>query len=382
MSNGLLLSLFHFLNDGYLATLPLFLPFIQKDIGLSMYAVGLLGSVLSASGIVLALPSVYFAKQFGIMKVLLVSMLFYGGSFLIVASSNGLLLLLLAFILAGIGFGVFHPVAFSSIVKEHSTASGLGKKMGSFMAIGDLGRVGISSAVTFIIVIIGWKKTAVAFGCIPILLFIVFYASINKRTKGAVAVKKNDKVRYSLQCFKNKEFLKACCCSVIDSLASSSLFLFLPFLFSGNGIPASFIGLFTSVFFIGNLVGKSLLGRAVDTFGQKKTFITSELTMALFLIALILAKSIPFVLLFAFILGGLTKGTSPITSTMVASSVRDSEGYEEAFGVNSFVVSIAATIAPLMLGTISSLYGISYVFITCACFAVFATIPAAFIRKH
>ncbi|AEV28094.1 arabinose efflux permease family protein [Sphaerochaeta pleomorpha str. Grapes] len=382
MNNGLLLSLFHFLNDGYLATLPLFLPFIQKDIGLSMYAVGLLGSILNASGIVLALPSVYVAKRFGMMKVLLACLLFYGGSFFIVASSNGLMLLLLAFIFAGIGFGVFHPVAFSSIVKEHSKTTGLGRKMGSFMAIGDLGRVGISSAVTFIIVFIGWKKTAVIFGCIPFLLFAVFYTSINHRNKEAVAVKKDSKTPYSLQYFKNKEFLKACSCSVIDALASSSLFLFLPFLFAGNGIPASFIGLFTSVFFIGNLLGKSLLGRVVDSFGQKRTFIICELAMALFLIALTLAKSIPFVLLFAFILGGLTKGTAPITSTMLANSVCESEGYEKAFGIHSFVVSIAATIAPLLLGTISSFYGISFVFIACAFFAILATIPAAFIKRH
>ena len=382
MSNALLLSIFHFLNDGYLATLPLFLPFIQKDLGLSMYAVGSLGSVLSASGIVLALPSVYLAKRFGLMKVLLFALLFYGGSLFIVAGSNGLLLLLLAFILAGIGFGVFHPVAFSSIVKGHPTTSGLGRTIGSFMAIGDLGRVGVSSAVTFIIVVIGWKKTALVFGCIPLLLFAVFFTGINQRDREATVTKTYGKAHYSLQCFKNREFLKACCCSVIDSLASSSLFLFLPFLFAGNGIPASFIGMFTSVFFIGNLLGKSLLGRVVDSFGQKRTFILCELAMALFLIALTLAKSIPFVLVFAFVLGGLTKGTAPITSIMLATSVRDEEGYEQVFGVNSFVVGIASTIAPLLLGTISSLYGISFAFFACAVFAVLATIPAACIKKH
>ena len=52
-----MLPILHFFNDGYLAAMPLLLPYASEEFGLSLGIVGFLGSLLSFSGIILALPA-------------------------------------------------------------------------------------------------------------------------------------------------------------------------------------------------------------------------------------------------------------------------------------------------------------------------------------
>ena len=53
----MLLPILHLFNDGYLAAMPLILPFASEEFALSLGVVGLLGSLLSFSGIILAIPA-------------------------------------------------------------------------------------------------------------------------------------------------------------------------------------------------------------------------------------------------------------------------------------------------------------------------------------
>jgi len=51
------------------------------------------------------------------------------------------------------------------------------------------------------------------------------------------------------------------------------------------------------------------------------------------------------------------------------------------FALNSFIVSIASTTAPLALGLIANSYGINYVFIFSAIFAILAAISSLNLTK-
>src|SRR4051812_17770138 len=84
----LYITAFHFLNDGFSASLLLFLPFIAKDLGLNLVQVGALGSALNVLAMVLALPTIFLARRFGSFKIILMAMFTYGLGYLLISVSG------------------------------------------------------------------------------------------------------------------------------------------------------------------------------------------------------------------------------------------------------------------------------------------------------
>lgn len=168
----------------------------------------------------------------------------------------------------------------------------------------------------------------------------------------------------------------------IDAFASGSLFIFLPFFLLKKGISADVLGMFAAIFFIGSFLGKAVLGRFVDTFGNKKVFILSELCMAVLIVLLTQLNSFVLIMVVAVILGGFTKGTAPVSATML-SDVVDTEGHaDKAFGISGVLQGIAISISPILLGIISDKFSILAAFYTMAGGAVCAAIPAFFLSKR
>jgi MFS family permease len=180
---------------------------------------------------------------------------------------------------------------------------------------------------------------------------------------------------------KNKKFIFATASFCLDTIASGSLFVFIPFLLLQRHVSYAFLGVLTSTFFIGNMFGKVFLGRLVDRFGNTKVFILSELSMALFIIILSSATWLPIIIGASIILGIFTKGTIPVLTAMVVESVEHKKGMEKAFGINATFVGAASTIAPFILGLLSDKFGIIMAFNFSAMFALFATIPAVLFSK-
>lgn len=175
---------------------------------------------------------------------------------------------------------------------------------------------------------------------------------------------------------KNKKFVFATAATFFDSFASSSLFIFLPFLLLQRGVDSALLGTFAAAFFIGNFAGKTTLGRLVDRFGNVKVFILSEIFMSLLILLLAYSTQYFIIIVCSFILGIFAKGTVPVVQTMVSEAADHHGSYEKVFGMNAFVASVATTIAPIMLGFISDRYGISMAFSTMAIAAMIAVIPA------
>ena len=93
----MLLPLLHLFNDGYLAAMPLILPFAAAEFSIPLSVVGLLGSLLSFSGIILALPAGMAATRFGAIRILGSAVLCYGLGFLLLGFSQGLPMIFAAF---------------------------------------------------------------------------------------------------------------------------------------------------------------------------------------------------------------------------------------------------------------------------------------------
>jgi FSR family fosmidomycin resistance protein-like MFS transporter len=371
------LNVLHVLNDGFAASLVLLLPFIARSQGLSLTQVGLLGTILNVAGIVLALPAAYLAVRFGGLRVLVGAAFLYGTMFLITGATGQFLMLIPLFILAGIGFGVFHPIAFALIAKW-TPKQRRGRAMGNFTAIGDVGRIGIAAALSFLAVAIGWQKTAIVYAVVALAAAFFFYRYLFTNTT-RIAPKEHagqaENLSY-LQVFRNKRYVLTLCCAAFDGFASSSLFVFLPFLLLQRHIEPALLGAFTATFFVGTFFGKAVLGRFVDTMGSAKIFITAELLMAVFIYVLAGATALPLIIVCSVILGVFTKGTVPVLQSMVSESVEHHGNFEKAFSIEGFVTGIGVAAAPVLLGFISDKFTIVAAFYVMAAAALLAALPA------
>lgn len=365
----------HILNDGFHASFLLMLPFIAKDMQLNLTEVGILGTIVNSLGIFLALPAAYMATRVGGMKTLIIALFVYGLGYLATGLAPNYIWLFLTFSLVGIGFGVFHPIGFSLIAKW-SQKETRGRQMGNFTAIGDVGRIGIAAILTFIIVYIGWQNTAILYAAIAIAIAVAFYFLFRSKREEFTTKEKSVQHIKLLDIITHKKFIFASTASFFDSFASSSLFIFLPFLLLMRGVEPALLGSFAAAFFIGNFVGKTSLGRFVDKYGNAKVFIASELLMAFFIILLANSTAFVIIIICSVILGMFTKGTTPVLQTMISEAADHHGNFEKTFGANSFVTSTASALAPVLLGIVSDKFGIIAAFNFMAVVALLAIIPA------
>lgn len=373
----------HILNDGFKASLLLFLPFIARDLNISLTKVGFLGTAVNSLEIFLAIPAGVIAAYIGGFQFLIITMLFYGLGYLLLSLSSIYAVVILAFILAGVSFGMFHPVAFSVVSKMFGKGE-RGSQLGNFTALGDLGRIGISSLTTFVITYIGWRQTAFFSFTLVLGLFALFYLLFSFHKKGA---QKNKEETHGpgpsyWEILKNRRFMLATSCFILDSFASSALFIFIPFLLLKRGVAPVYLGALTSTFFIGNMFGKVLLGKLVDRLGNVRVFIISEYLMAFFIIVLAISTNIPLIILSSVILGAFTKGTVPVLTSMVTEAVDHHGRYEKAFSLNAVFVGVGSTIAPLVLGFLSDRFGITNAFYASSVLAIAATVPAFLYKRE
>ncbi len=374
----------HFFNDGFLASIILLLPFIAKDLQLNLTQVGFLSSIFSLSGILLSLPVGYLSSRLGAIKILILTIIFYGLGFLFAGLSQSYLFLIFAFSIMSIAFGSFHPVSFS-IVAHWTIKKKLGRTMGDFTAVGEFGRICLSGFVSFIAFSIGWQRTSFIYVIVSFVLLTVFlfFHFKNEQANNNEDSKTRDQKRINfIEIIKNKSFLLVLAINFFDNLASSALFIFLPFLLIKKGINPSILGAFTSAFFLGNLIGKMGLGRLTDKFKNTRVFIIAELFMVIFILLLTHSNSILYIVIFSVILGSLTMGTSPIRTTMVTETNEHHGVFEKAFGISSFIASISSALAPIILGYVADLYGIINSFNLTAIFALFAVFSAYIYSKQ
>lgn len=378
-----LLYIIHIFNDGLYSCMPILLPFISKELGITIDKVGILGSLLSILSIFIALPAGYLSNKFGSLKIIIFSMLLYGLGLLGTSFSFIFPLLAFFFFLAGIGFGLFHPIAHALITRLFQN-NRVGRRLGDFAAIGDVGRILFPALMTSLTAYIGWRLNAALLAFITILVFLILYF-IKGKHKHILSTNIFNKSQVKFKViFSNPKFTLTLFAGFLDTFCSTSLFIFLPFLFLHKGIGYSFLGLFMAVYFIGNLIGRLVLSRLADKYGEGRTFIISEFFMAIFILLLTTTQSIFLIIVFGIILGIFTRGTGPLLQVRLGRTSLHHGDYEKAFGVSSTVAGISNTLAPAMLGYIAFHFGIINAFNLCALIALAAVIPfliSAKIRK-
>jgi len=181
----------------------------------------------------------------------------------------------------------------------------------NFIAIGDIGRIGIAAVLTFIVVYLGWRSTAMLYAEWQSFVLFVFYFFLFSKTETIVCKTKNTtKIKF-------KEILTHKMFVFLRRLISSMLlrvihYSFFSFLLLKRGVEPALLGSFTAAFFVGNFLGKTMLGRFVDKLGPAKVFIISDVLMAIFIIILANSTVLAIIIICSVILGIFTRGTIPV----------------------------------------------------------------------
>lgn len=385
---NLLNSLFflHFLNDGVRTSIVALLPFVAKDLHLNFTHVGFLGSSQGALAFILALPAGFISARVGSYRLILFSLLAYSLGILGISLSFNISALIVAFYLTAGGFGIFHTVGYV-LISRMSEKTNIGKNLGNFTAVGDIGRMIMPAIVIFVVVSLGWRFTYLSIALVGLCVFVSVWfiakRSRSKNSKITPRIKEThfDWIKQMVLILKQKNFLLIAFTGVIDGLASNPIYIFLPFLLLHKGVSATLLGIFMGIYFLGSLAGKLTLGRSVDKFGNIKVFIVAEILMSTCLIILTILQQIFPLLIISFLLGAFTRGTTPVITTLF-SKVAHADHFEKVFGISETFLGITSAFAPTLMGIIADKYGIVFVFYTASILAIFAIIPVMILGKQ
>lgn len=372
------LFLLHVLNDGVRTTFIVLLPFITKDLLLPYAYVGFLGSFQSLAGTLLALPAGFIAARVGGFHLLSALLFIYTIGALGVGLSPNILLLTLSFAVGAFGFGMFHTVGYAVVAKSAQKAS-VGKLMGDFTSIGDVGRIGLPPLALFAASFMGWRFTMLALAGIGFVayIFIRFLSparDIYQLQQPETGGNNQDFFKTILILLRIKKLLLILAAAVVDSLAGSPMNVFLPFLLLAKGITFQQLAFIMGVYFVGSMLGKSLLGRGVDRYGNVRVFVLSEVCMAAILILLIWTSPIFLIFLFVLLLGAFTRGTNPVVLSMLAGVTHEMH-YNKIYAVSEIVIAAASVTTGIAMGLVADRLGITTVFYLLSALAVVAIFP-------
>jgi predicted MFS family arabinose efflux permease len=278
---------------------------------------------------------------------------------------------------------VFHNVAFSHLAGSAERGS-LGKTLGNFTAIGDVGRIPLASLAGFVAAMTvfgvpGWRAVCLVYGTGALIFAGLVFSTTAAGEEAGQAVRPRPSGGGgwlpSFALLRGRQAALSMTASVLDALGSNAVFVFLPFLLFAKGIDPKILGAFALAFTFGSFLGKAVLGRMVDRFGTRGVFVLSEYAQAVLLVILILAQQLPAIIGASLLLGIVTKGTVPVVQAIIAEPMREPHQRGEIIAVNSLLRGLTGIAAPVVLGMIGSAFGIAWSFGAMALVVACAPLP-------
>lgn len=379
-----LLQIFHVIVDGLYDSVPILLSFMIVAFGAQEKDAGVILSVAALLGTLAGLGTKGCSQRFGFLRTLCLITGAYGVGYAANTFSQNIWFSGFFFVIAMMGYGVFHNAAFSYLTVR-TERSMLGKVLGDFTAIGDIGRIPITAFAGFLAAwsfagIPGWRIVCALFGAVAccITLYLLWTWLRNGDAGGSPCEerKKPQSLLPPLSLLRDRHTASTVVANILDGFSGDQIFAFLPFLLFAKGMDPKVIGSFALAFTVGCFAGKMACGRLVGIFGSRKVFITSKLLMSALLAVLVTAQGLPVIIVTSILLGIVTKGTVPVLQTLLVEPVTDPQAYDDLFAVNTFARGSTNILTPLLFGFIASAFSAEYIYVLMAIVSVFAVAPS------
>jgi len=384
------LNAFHIVNDGLYDCVPILLAFMVIAFGADEREVGIVTSCAAALTTLFSLSTVWISRKLRMAYIFSLISLLYGIGFIANSTAQNILFSGVFFVLALCGHGLFHVLAFSYI-SAHTDRRLLGKAMGDFTVIGDIGRIPLVSfagfAAAFVVWDIpGWRFVCFFYGAAALLTAIWLLTASRQFPAQATGDKTSDGVRPrrlpSFTLLRDKDVALTMMASVLDAFSSNRVFTFLPLLLFAKGIEPERIGAFALGFTLGSCLGRLACGRLVDRFGPRPIFLIACVLVAILLLALVAAENFAIVVAVSLILGAVTRGTAPVVQTIVTEPESARRDYAGTFSMNVFFRGSTDMLTPLLFGFVGATFGIHWSYCIMAGGALLAIVPILLLPRR
>ena len=359
-------SILHVINDGYIASMSLLLPFIAKDLNLTYTESGLLKTAIHGAISVAQVPAGFLAERFGDIVMLGLGGLWFSFSYMILFLAFSYSSTLILILSAGVGGGVYHPVG-TALVSNAYLDGESGSAISTLNFFGDVGKAIFPFLAGVLVVRFGWRINCAVLGMVGLGTSILYLLSFRreirfKRLSLEVSGDQFGKTSRRWGIAQPGQFTLYSVLGLLDNGIRSAVTAFLGFLLiEKKGIQESSVGGMMSLVFLGGALGKLLCGMPIRKFGVKKIILVTEMLMILGCFVLPMIPSRWILFLFLPLFGFMLNGTSSVIYVGVAPTL-GSEFRNRGYALHYTLSFLSSAIAPYLFGLVGDAYGLNTVF--------------------
>ncbi len=332
--------------------LPVLLPYIQTEFGLSLSVVGLLVTLLWLGGAIGQLPGGILADWYseGLIMTLSVGLVAAALAFVVLAPNAATLFI--AVTLWGFATSLY-PIARITILSE-VYPDRLGSALGLTMATGDIGQTLVPPIAGTLAVLLLWQA-GLGF-IIPLLVLggigIWFIVPRRSRTDGSVEILSTDTARYVVDELRRPTMLFVTFILVLFFFFWQAFTSFFPtYLVVEKGISATMAGIVFGVFFAAGAIVKPIAGMAYDRIGMRWALISVLLGPVCGLLLLPVVESLELIVIVTLLISTML-GNGAVTQSFVAEQFpSDIQG--TGLGAVRTVSAIVGSMGPVLFGVVA-----------------------------
>ena len=381
-------SLLHIINDGYISSLSILLPFIAVDLNLTYAQSGFLKTASHGAISATQIPAGILAERLGDILILGIGATWFSLSYmaLILAFSYPLALILI--FSSGVGGGVYHPVG-TALVSNVYPAEKAGPAISTLNFFGDVGKVIFPALAGIMVIRIGWGASCAVLGTIglgaSVLYLFFFRADIGaKRERSVPKIDAQGGNRTKWMTFQGWgiaqpiQFTLYSILGLLDNGIRAAVTTFLAFLIKTR-VTAGAVGGLMSLTFFGGALGKLLCGMPIQKLGIRKIVLLTEILMILGCFALPSVPSGWVLLLFLPLFGFMLNGTSSVIYVGTAPTL-NSEFRSRGYALHYTLSFIASATAPYLAGFVGDTYSLKAIFYVNGAVMLFALPLVIFLK--
>ena len=274
----LLLSTGHFLNDFYCNFLPILLPIIMPQLGISLTLSGLLVMVLSVTSNMMQPVFGYIMDRHNLSKVLIPVIPFGAVCICSIGLISTKVMLFVLIACTGLSVSGFHPLG-STLVAKTAPSERQGRSMSYYIAGGNLGYA--LAPIIVIAFLDRFSMNDLPWLMLPAFLFSFICLKSGITKFPTMADKTKAKVFHLSEIFHNAAILRLNIAMGFRCCTHVSMSTLLPLLLVSHGYSGLLSGTLLTLFLVGCTVGGLIGGYLGDRIAHKRIIVVS-LALAIF----------------------------------------------------------------------------------------------------
>jgi FSR family fosmidomycin resistance protein-like MFS transporter len=340
----------HLVHDTYPAFVGVLLPLLIPKLGISLAMAGLLAATFRFATAVQPILGVVADRadtRYWIILAPGATAIAIG----LLGLAPGVAAVALLLILAGLSSAVFHPAAAALVTRASGTQWGRGTSI--FMTGGESGRaIGPLVIATVLSVVgLGWSWIAMVPGLIA---SAILYQRIARRPEIHLRHPAGS-IRAALRSAR-RGFALLAASSMLLSLASVGLLVFIPTFLTGEGADLVLAGAAVTAFEIGGAAGAFLGGTISDRIGRRPMLALAALIGAPLLMLALLMPIGPLTLVVLAMSGVALLSAGPVQLVLMQELLPQNRS--AAVGLSIFVVTLTGALGSIVVGALGEAIGL------------------------